>query len=129
MSQGQEGRGAVTNSCLGCALDVCLRRPKSLDAPQSSAEPLEMHIASITLVLKKVSLQGRVTGFFLIYFIFCSCSGQAGVLEGERLVGAGSGCLVVSGEEGRVSAGTNFWPCLYLGVLQPGDYLACQAPA
>ena len=44
------------------------------------------------------------------------------------MVGVGSGCLVVSGEEGRVSAGTTFWPCLYLGVLQPGDYLACQAP-
>ena len=83
VSQGQEGRGVVTNSCLGCALDVRLRWPESIDTTHSSPEPLEMYVASITLVLGKVSLQGRLKDFFLIYFILLSSSGWAEVLEGE----------------------------------------------
>ena len=48
---------------------VRLRWPESIDATHSSAEPLEMYVASITLVLGKVSLQGRLKDFFLIYYL------------------------------------------------------------
>lgn len=56
---------------------------QSIDATHSSAEPLEMYVASITLVPGKVSLQGRLKDFFLIYFNLLSSSGWAEVLEGD----------------------------------------------